>query len=522
MLVIDDRRIFDDVLANIVRQLNPRRRSERYALCNCLLVSRRYFQVAAEHLWSSVILTADPRPYQRNPRHPSKVLHDFVLATDPPTENGMIAPHSRSQRFVLYLRSIRTFACNEFARSDGLVNYVPHYRLLPWLQRLDRVNAAGAPEVWLQALKDWCSFPGRLPLHIGITAAAAGGGGELLGALGCKVRSVRMVSPSRCNDGGLAAFFKDVTRGQDNNSLYAISVLNAAGAADCEECADYFNTYGSTVRCLELVYNPSKRMYFSDVTKTPALRPVNQLTHLYITAADPWSCSLTSKLLTASGPTLLELKLRISILKTLHDLPMRQLHHLKSLGLEIWHCESQEGHDSWSEVMPSVARLNITGFSWQINRLIAVTNTANHMTELRKLTIELEDFDGNYLIGENTKELDVLLSLKDLRIVSFMWPLQERPGARLVIVNWEEIKSTGLPYLEDILLNCSFFDEEDNEGMQMLRELVDDILMDEMKTPALAIAQVHVWDSNGKLLHEFFWRATEAGLAARTNGMRCW
>ncbi|KAJ3196369.1 hypothetical protein HK101_009182 [Irineochytrium annulatum] len=206
--MLDDAHIPGDVKVSIFRQLDPIVRRDRFALYNCLLVSRPYFELAVERLWSSQRLA---NAFYNNHLD---VLLKHVLVADPPstTDGERSQPSSDAGwRIGVYLQSIRILFCCNYGSITRLESRdpVPPPLLLPWLRKLDSVDIRRADGAWLEALMERLALPGPAPKRLILSRSSTMcGTAALVARIGRRVNSLVIhMQHSEGEDGDCANVF---------------------------------------------------------------------------------------------------------------------------------------------------------------------------------------------------------------------------------------------------------------------------------------------------------------------------
>ncbi|KAJ3142062.1 hypothetical protein HK101_003317 [Irineochytrium annulatum] len=474
-LIFPDALILPDIRIHILSQLNPHVRADRYALLSCLPVSRTYFHLAAARLWSSLILPTVPT---HDASDPCKILLDHVLANEPGGEGGRDA--RRAGRIALYLRSIRAIECY---RSDP---DLPPHRLLPWLGRLDWVDATRLEDGWVETLLDRFSAPGQRPRHLRLSSSPDDGGVVLMERFAGSLKSLEIASSGGLEDGELAAFVTGLTgRRRDEGVLEALEFPCLQGVADMEALEDCLIANGATLRNVGILdYNlpmGAAMMRLDYVTSS-----VCRLTRLSMRIGrDDAMAALASALLTANAATLTDV--RFTNLKTALDLtplPLSDLRVLRSLTLDELRTLDKEIRNVPFECLPRLSGLHVSAHDWHQDGLKAFMGKANGL-QLRDLSVNLfRCRSPSSQCGE------VQIRLRGLRSVSLAWA----SSASLALVDWKEIEADGLPMLEEIEVQvgtpnpCS----PGRSGARTLLEVVCGALVSERRAPTLAYANSYI------------------------------
>ncbi|KAJ3153012.1 hypothetical protein HK101_001774, partial [Irineochytrium annulatum] len=487
-------------------------RSGRYALCSCLLVSRHYFEVGAKRLWSSGVLpTAVLRTaiYERDDNDVLEIgcrlLQDLATYSPPSDIDGTAAPGTRRWRFGVYLASVRALRC-----GDYVIGPVPPEYLLPWLKRLDSVDVTpAADKIWVEALAEWQSKPGRCPRRVGVPASAEG----MVIMKSVRGRGVHCLSIGKSafsddeedemesdgKKGMMASIIKMVGAGDRFHELHFYTPRDAE---DIQALIRLLITNGASVQSFgifNLSQNPIPSLPSALLSQLEA--DVSRLTNLTMDVSSITTRQLMPGLLRSNAATLRILTLAKAKMPDMILFPFASLHALKSLELKSFVLRS-DVKDLPFNSMPSITRFRITtDDEWDLTGLVALMIELNRMAKLRDLSIFLNrtqstlfsffNGSGPTLRLKDRKDIvEVPFRLGGLVNVSLNWA----SDARLCVIDWRQIEAAGLPILEElsIYVQASDFCCVDQEEGWTFPKLLHDTLVDEMKTPNLAFADVYL------------------------------
>ncbi|KAJ3193353.1 hypothetical protein HK101_004978 [Irineochytrium annulatum] len=440
-------------------------------------------------------------------RNPHSFLFDLVRVHDPPLGNGdeTIMTTGGDWRAMIYLQSIRRLKCERYDGFD---------RVLPWLRKLDWVDATFADEAWMHVLAEWLCLPSQCPRHLCLDTSPHRGGTVLLGVLGYRVRSLQLKADSKTPNGLLATFLNVLTTSKESSSIEAFA-FDTKLPGDIELIAECLIALGRKLRCLKINYSGTK----SHQIKLPVLSSVCRLERLQV-AGMP---ELALRLISASRETLIQLSLPdfydMPVMKTAID----ELQQLQSLHLDFQIPMNAYIQRLQLEAVPSIVRLTIrAGYRSELEGCVAIMEKVSVMTGLREFSLDL----GDYSCDLNDETVVVPIRLTNLRLFHLK-TLELKSSHSISLLNWEEIELNGLPTLEDIHFDVRFLETNQfcEENVRTLVERLDALLLDNKKTPALAYASVCFWettnlaaislpdaptsDNSDDGSYEFFWRAVQ-------------
>ncbi|KAJ3129350.1 hypothetical protein HK101_005271, partial [Irineochytrium annulatum] len=455
VMLMNDGRINVDLHNSIFRQFDPTYRADRYALYNCLLVSRLYFELAAPILWSSQTFSVD---LNDSDRRQCRFLLEHVVANNPPTPdtaNGS-PPSARDQRLHIYLRTIRLHSVEAMWVDDGA--------------NLD----------WADALATHLGVPGRRPPHLTLCAAAADTGVKCL--IGPRLRSFGAIAFEEDGDGKMASLLGWLPADLD---LYAIRFKWSHGGLDWAAMANCLIAHGPTLRSLGIL-DDSEPTRFSDDIITRVLASVNQLTQIRLQGLRHEPQILFAGLLRSCSTTLVDVQLWGVNVRLL---PVASLSKLESLTLKNYIHIGHQGEDLAHLQLDSMAflcSLTLEVEFQHAHHLAALMNTINGVEALQELSLTLT---MNFLpVVENNVEVQLVIG--DLRKLHLDWEATMQPTAWLSVINYGDIEMNGLPRLEEIELTFINFDMKCAGISCDFVRVLHNAVVDDSKTPALAYARV--------------------------------
>ncbi|KAJ3152389.1 hypothetical protein HK101_001809 [Irineochytrium annulatum] len=506
--MFDDGKIPGDVKVSIFRQLDPIVRADRYALHNCLLVSRPYFELAAERLWSSQRL---PNAFFRN-RFDALLNH--ALTTDPPstTDGERSLPSSGAGwRIGIYLQSIRALLCcpRSVNKSSALV---PPSVLLPWLRKLDSVDVSRADETWFKALTERLALPGQTPRHLVLSPSTAMYGASTLAShIGRRVHSLEIcLLGHKGEDGDCAKILDHFASAAKAGWVRKMVIVGVVRGKDADVIEKVAIAHGSTLRNLS-----SHRI---TVTKS-LLTSVSQLTSLKI-GIDVENVDAVSKLVSASQSTLIEIEVGGPVTaEVLNLVPLEMLEKLKYLDVGIDVLDASVKDLPFGS-MNTVTQLTFSASNFErLDPIMDLLASINKMTALQELDITITQFLGyNREVDEDEEgeHVDVPLRLTNLRKLNLDWKVTAPSSFGFRILDWETVESRGLPLLEELEVKVHNFYRIDDENVRSLPELIYGILLDDVRTPALVYSRVELIKNNADdmerddhdqdMLYIFEWR----------------
>ncbi|KAJ3127889.1 hypothetical protein HK101_005505, partial [Irineochytrium annulatum] len=226
----------DDVIIHFIRQFDASRRADRYALHSCLQVSHRFFELAAERLWSVKTLTDDYKASDLD----INLLLSRVANHDPPTlEDAARSPGGLEWRLLIYTRALRAMKCPMTAAAYGDPS-----RLLSWLPRLESVDAFHGNEDWAQALARRFGAPHRPLRHLRLDCYASWSDFKALVRPG--LRSLSLGTPT---DEGVAELLEALMTGDGDRQLETLSIGNLR-RGDVKAVVRCVEVHGGTLRRL--------------------------------------------------------------------------------------------------------------------------------------------------------------------------------------------------------------------------------------------------------------------------------
>ncbi|KAJ3192250.1 hypothetical protein HK101_006849 [Irineochytrium annulatum] len=521
----------EDVILNIVDQLDPACRCDRYALYTCLFTSRWFFAQAARRLWSTVRLrTAISGPIGViNPSNlllQYAVVHDTPSATEATGEGGTsledavpkfeylrrvfdsdtapsvfsTASKTRDARFKIYFGAVRHLVCN------GGPWTVPLDRVLPLVGgSVDIVDARTADQHHLRLLEAWAVLGrgGRGgvggPGHVWLGASVTGRSTTLVDD--DTTRAIDFSSHTNTEDGDLAALIGSVVVGPQITSLGFRVVMGAVDLAAVRGLLERGNNV--IIRRLDVAFAeipaglplPSS----SSSSSSAPLLAVNGLTRLSCIYRKCGEHHLLSELLTASQDTLVDFSLKL--LRCSGE-PARigPLPRLESLQLEVRSNGTTAagglcGMTEMLRSMTSLRRLDVTFHD---------TPTLNDVLEglaglqsLKELTLSLK---MNVWTSSSRMTRKTGIRLSGLRKLTVLG-LELYHNPTLPVADWSEVERCGLPLLEELDLDlddvtlCG-----DGVRPSRLKAIVLDAILDAGKTPVLTLARIQSLKDSAKPL----------------------
>ncbi|KAJ3191177.1 Serine/threonine-protein kinase wnk1 [Irineochytrium annulatum] len=528
MRVDDEVPIVDvnDVMINICRQLDPRRRGDRYALYNCLLASRRFFALAAKRLWSFKVLNTNINDSQK-----VNFLLEHALGSQPQTtsENGDRSNMSRKHlRLSLYLSSIRKIKYGTFCRDVNNARLAPHF-LLPWLTKLDWVDMTKAPAEWIQALLGWLSEPVRRPRHLSLSTSAGEEGRKLMALASHSLRSVELTANLKTDNDELAAnMINKLTARGENGPVCALTFNDIRGSVVYEAITRCLVAHGASLRLLSINFREGFVTNFSYLMTERVVRSVTGLTHLRMGVGDQHTGELASALLMACKTTLVDVKLHIGMLVILDSLPMSELNVLKSLELQFdaGAVLTKDIRGGWLESLTSITSLTVFARYFVVDGLVALMEIVNAMTALRELAVCLPEANDRGITRKHLTKLGVPervrlpLRLSRFRKVHLHWDLSLKCDTSLHIIDLDAILSKGMSFLEEIVVYVNVGQGEPGNHDEALFQELGKALVDEERTLALTYARV--WVDANDWCFRFEWRGIDNYLSSKRNKKRFW
>ncbi|KAJ3141451.1 hypothetical protein HK101_003384 [Irineochytrium annulatum] len=472
--------IVDDVVVNIFSLLDPNRRADRYTIYHCLFVSKPFFELAAERVWSSQRL---PTSLQGASVFTSRfnVLLSHVLAHDPPAADDV--DRLKDWRISVYLRSIRGLDCDGTEKCSDKPAPVPPHRLLPWLRKLDWVNASRADGAWPDALVKRLALPGQMPSHLTLSNSPTHGASALASLVGRGTRSLEFDHLSNERRRNFADVLAAINATDGSGWLEAIQIHGAYDDDDDDAIVKFLTTHKASVKVLGFwSLNLLDKI-------TYALDAVDHLTSLRIGVWEGLG-TVVSVLLSSSQFTLRELKVTsIRSAELVAALPLSKMKRLKSLVVEVGLLDKGIV-DLRLGSLRSVTSLTVTANACEpLKVLEKLMDSVGKMKALEDLNITVQHTSENWL---RVPLVGVPLQLDTkLRRVKFDLVINHPSEIWLHVVNTDGVKADGLPMLEEIEVKVRNYDRiySDPKG-RSFRKAMEHVLLDEKKTPALVYAHV--------------------------------
>ncbi|KAJ3190787.1 hypothetical protein HK101_008361 [Irineochytrium annulatum] len=482
MLVVDDSKVLDEILIGVFRQLNADRPADRYALHNCLVVSRRYFQQAAERMWSAQIFPVSIHEAARY-HDRFRFLFEHVLVNEPAIAGDHGRPAcSRDWRITIYMGSLRKLLCLATGKSDCLS--VPPERLLPWIKRLDWVDMQSADETWARALAKRFSVIGQHPHHL---ILGPGKASDVM-SLACRtVPSLLLTIGRSGEDGGLAKYLRGLVIGNECKHLQALCVECWRGPNDLEAIAECIIANGKNLRALRLSGSGTP-IRFSAMATAKAISSMACLEQLDVQIDLDESRDFVVPLLLRSASTLIALYLLAGQADAVNVLPMKELTHLRALKVSLILTSSGRVSASWLGSMTSLVSLSIASYMKELDGVSELLEHVNKMTGLRELAISLSNCKPKH--NEQPVQVQMRWSvLRRLRLIRIVLASSSFGVSCFGTMDRESKETDDFPHLEELYLDFDLSCISGSEDRMLSRVMINAVL-DEGKTPALANARI--------------------------------
>ncbi|KAJ3194440.1 hypothetical protein HK101_002709 [Irineochytrium annulatum] len=344
---------------------------------------------------------------------------------------------------------------------------------------------------WAQALANRLSLPGQRPYHLLISPSSRLNGRVLLG-LGCNVKSLALehVFDDEAMDGDLAAFL-DILKAKGKNTS-AIQYAELHGAADAMAMGEHLIAQGRNLRILTTFEDKNTfPMSFSPQMTAQIVKSVAYLTYLSTAGIHEESLRFIAKLLNSCKSCLVDLSLEVAEMEDLKMLQFTDLHQLKFLEINIGVAKS-EMEVTWLETMPRIVILNICSEDAQLSVIASLMSVISNMTSLRELSISMSE------VTSTTKTVSLPLRLKNLQTISLSLNITRSSAACVLILDWDEILSAGMPIMEDVTFHLRNVNLQcyRQEGIQMSPQILFETIIDATTTPMLACVDVTLADDN--------------------------
>ncbi|KAJ3190756.1 hypothetical protein HK101_008414 [Irineochytrium annulatum] len=474
-----------DVKINIVQRLDPTRRADRYALHACLLVSKEYFELAADRLWGSKTLQANAQGKKL------KFLFEHVAAFEPAASDGVAAFSAgggKEWRMATYLGAIRAItvsASNTF--GDGCT--IDPDRLLSCLPRLESVDAFRASEEWALALTKRFGPPHRPLQHLKFDSYANWRSFLALARPG--LRSLSLSVTDRNSREAATEILGALMAGSGGGQLESLLIRQLRGQ-DVEAIPRYFVAYGSALRRLAI-----PREGLGSIPRATMNSVLQSLCHLVaVTITQTWpdeeeepgEAENISALLTANKSTLVEFSIEAATINFINELPIAQIRGLRSLTFKMDDLPPKSYPPKWLASMTSLRQLEFTARSSPLSGLIEFMEVANGMAGLRELFVKFNEERSSDRDGRK----EVRLRMKHLRKLHLDLAAHNEVPVRLIVVDAKDA-TEGFPLLEELNLYLYKFyaSDRDGEGWEFPHFLYNAVLQSE-STPALAYAHVDI------------------------------
>ncbi|KAJ3195738.1 hypothetical protein HK101_011172 [Irineochytrium annulatum] len=465
--------LIEDVFVNVFDRLDPSRPRDRYTLHSCLLVSRWFLVQASRRLWSSVAIRTAIACHEGDP---SRILLQHALDNDPPFASTRAPPSATNGRFAIYFGAVRELVCD-----DGPSN-VPPDRILPWLHRLDMVDARLADDRWMSELEARFGA-GQRPRYLKV--GATGRGATLLGD------ATRAVDFDNINseegDKAAAALLEGLSVAIGVTSIVFPVVR---GAADLSAVRRFLDLRGGTLRRLSIAFHEVPREAPSAILPT-----VSALTHLTLaytrcTTAHghgPTQCPLF-ELLEASQATLTDLNLKMDR-ASYGTLRVSTLPRLESLELDVRNDTTSGGISGLPDLLGAITSL--TRLSVTLRDIYTLHDVfeglAKLSSSLKELTVvyRIDNGDCAFFTGKSG------VCLSGLRKLTLHAP-ERYQQVRFPVADGMSIARSGLPLLEelDVHLSIDFCGVDERPGR--VSTLLVDAILDARRTPAMVFARIQV------------------------------
>ncbi|KAJ3196514.1 hypothetical protein HK101_008697 [Irineochytrium annulatum] len=477
----------DVVLQGIFRQLDPNSFPDRDALKSCIYVSKLFYELAAERIWSVHDLSTTSQDLAHEPL--LKHLVDLDASKLDDAKSG-----SLEWRMAICLRSIRRLSCSTSSANSDSVD-IPPEKLLPCLRKLDSVAVVGATRSWAKALAERFKDPKQRPRHMTITTSE-----ETIALrkyLDGSIPDLELFADDAhiknpCD--GWGQYADSDADSEDDSSRYA-KLLDDVGdrstglkvlAMQCYNGYIQGDELMAMLRCISgnwdtlqsLTIGPvlySGEIEDLDVEITSAENPrLPKLRRLVIEESD--HCDLLLQLLLLCHTTLAILETKIGS-ELASELDLSMLTNLNALQLEC--TGGAYNIPAGLASLTKLVNLYLRASDWTAKELSRVMKAINSMEALETL----------YLYVESKKkklDVDLPLRLKNLRSLDLVWEMADQSNSRLLVTDAEEIKQSGFPHLQHLFiglrnigLRCD--GHPDNSFIPILQSAIADA----DKTPSL-------------------------------------